>query len=218
MKSKIPLSTQSQLPELPVIFQPNIVSISVDANFDALITDVETELKKFAQKDINHCWGYFPALTEKNNGLRAAAALHTEQPTIILNDKELELNFIRLSLVQQKGASPYHMDSDSKTALTGDVDTINSRLVWRLLLNFSLEHSRTLGYLNLDTSKIELTTEGGYIHYTGDTSLYEKASVLKPRTQTKIHGVLFCASRVLHTGKDDKNGHFVAGYGCEELA
>jgi len=204
--------------QLPKKFQPQLITLGPTKGLSRVIEAAEVELKDFAKKDDNKCWGYFPALSEKNRGLKSASLLHKEQPSITIEAKTFDLNFIRLSLMQQKGASPYHMDSDSKTALTGDVATINSRLVWRLLLNLSREHSRTLGYLDLDTSKVRLTTEGGYIHYTGETLPHEKTVVLMPRTESQVHGVLFCASRVLHTGKDDKNGHFVAGYGLEELA
>lgn len=199
-------------------FQPQVITIPVSSDISDLITNAETELKKFAENDTNKCWGYFPALKEKNRNLNECKKFHDALPKITQNNKVLDLNFVRLSLIQQKGDSPYHMDSDSKTALTGDTATIDSRLVWRLLLNFSSEHSRTLGYLDLDTSSITLTTEGGYIHYTGDTAEFERSVVIPPRTKNEITGVLFCASRVLHTGKDDEFGHFVAGYGSEEPA
>lgn len=201
---------------LPKIYQPKIVTLQIPSDISQLITAVEKELQTFAQKDANKCWGYFPALAEKNLKLSKAKKLHERMPVISQLGKNLELNFVRLSLVQQKGDNPYHMDSDSKTALTGDTTTIGSRHVWRLLLNFSGSYSRSLGYLDLNTDNIELTAEDGYIHYVGDTKDYEKRIIIPPRTKNKVTAVLFCASRVLHTGKDDKNGHFVAGFGCEE--
>lgn len=203
---------------LPSQFQPKLVTITLPDGSDDLINAVQSELTRFAKKDANQCWGYFPALKEKNQGLEASKKLSQELSVIEQGGKQLSLNFARISLIQQTGDSPFHMDSDSKTALTGDVDSINSRLVWRLLINLHPGQSRTLGYLDLDVSKLTLTTDGGYIHYTGDTTKYERGIVIPARQGSVVQGVLFCASRVLHTGKDSEEGHFVAGYGCEEAA
>lgn len=197
-------------------FTPKLISLNLTDEEAALLGNVEQELHTCAQKDAHKCWGYFPALAEKNLGLVESKRFHQIRPELYVEGKKLELNFIRISLIQQTGSSPYHMDSDSKTALTGDTSTIGSRLVWRLLVNLSSKHIRTLGYLDINTETVELTAEGGYIHYVGQTKQHEKSIIIPPRVKGKVSGVLFCASRVLHTGKDDQHGHFVAGFGCEE--
>jgi hypothetical protein len=184
------------------------------------LEQVRLELTAKAQADSNKCFGYFPGMKLKANldfDLPESAKLEASAPTLKLNDKLLHFNFVRLSLVKQSANSPYHLDSDAATALTGDTSTISKRLVWRLLLNLSDQHARTLSYLDLDPSSVKLETSGGYIHC-ADTTPEDtiRRIAIPPRQDGQVHGVLFCASRVLHTGQDDEHGHFVAGYGCEE--
>lgn len=125
-----PISKIHQLiAPLPKQFAPVVVSLAITKDMNELINTAKRELHTFAEKDPNKCWGYFPALKEKNNGLTAAKAFHEALPVVDQAGKKLSLNFIRTSLIQQTGSSPFHMDSDSRTALTGNVATINSRLV-----------------------------------------------------------------------------------------
>ncbi len=148
----------------------------------------------------------------------ACQAFMELQPQLTADGKTLDFNFVRLSQVRQTGSSPYHLDSDAKTALTGDTTTISDRLVWRLLLNLSDAHPRNLSYLDIDPFSLPLESGGGYIHCPNSKikkSLKRQVSIPSRQGET-VSGLLFCASRVLHTGQDDQFGHFVAGYGTEE--
>jgi hypothetical protein len=185
------------------------------------ITAVQAELTAKAKEDANKCWGYFPAMKGKSSidtDLPISAGFADGIPQLEVDGKSLRFNFVRLSLIQQTGTSPFHLDTDAATALTGDTSTLSKRLVWRLLLNLNDKHTRTLSYLDLDSTKIPLLDDGGYLHC--DASLVHEGIirriVIPPRKGSKASGVLFCASRVLHTGQDDQFGHFVTGFGCEE--
>lgn len=204
---------------LPNRFMPVQITLSYPASSN-LIAAAQAELKTKAQADANNCYGYFPAMKGAKNintDLPHSQALALAAPVLNVSNKALKFNFVRLSLVQQRGDFPFHLDSDADTALTGDIATLSKRLVWRLLLNLSDEHPRKLSYLNVDSSTVSLGNSGGYIHCE-DANLAKTTAqsvVIPPRSSTEVHGVLFCASRVLHTGQDDEYGHFVAGYGCE---
>lgn len=205
---------------LQAAFQPKLVTIELSCRPEAL-REAEAELRSHSLADDNHCYGYFPGM-KANQGVDANLP-HSQRfaqavPTLFMDDKLLQFNFMRMSLVRQHGDSPFHLDSDAATALTGDVDTVSERLVWRLLLNVSDDHPRTLAYVDVDPSTVTLTSQGGYIHCEDAklTAKYKKTIAIPPRRDLRVSGVLFCASRVLHTGQDDEHGHFVMGYGCEE--
>lgn len=203
-------------------FQPTEITLNFPGD-EIFIVTAEEELYAKARADANGCYGYFPAMGGSGNidtDLPLSRAYAEAVPTLVVDDRTLSFNFIRLSLIQQRGDSPFHLDSDAATALTGNVSTISDRLVWRLLLNLSSKHSRTLSYLDVNPASVDLTNNGGYIHLENQELAAETAknAVIPPRKGKKVHGVLFCASRVLHTGRDDEFGHFVAGYGREEMA
>lgn len=173
-----------------------------------------------AQCDANRCCGYFPALAGQQgieSDLPCSRQFGSALPKVEMEGMHLSFNFLRISLLQQQGDFPFHLDSDVATALTGDISTLNQRAVWRLLLNLNASHPRQFAYLDLQADASELRFGQGYVHY----ALAEIPSGalqtirLLPRSGSIIHGVLFCANRVLHTGQDDENGHFVAAYGCE---
>jgi hypothetical protein len=200
--------------------QPTQHTITLDID-EELLDAAERELYAKATDDSNHCYGYFPGMKGKDGidtELSACKALHDALPMIQIADKQLSCNFIRLSLVKQQGDFPFHLDTDAATALTGDKETLNKRKVWRILLNLSTKHPRTLSYIDADPNTVELDYGNGYLHCVDEQAMNErKQSVqIPPRTKTQVSGVLFCSSRVLHTGVDDDNGHFVAGFGCEE--
>lgn len=200
-------------------FQPQSVQITLDCAEDILIK-ARDELLEKAVNDPHRCFGYFPALRHKpsiDSHLPHCVVLSNIIPQLVVGSKQLQFNFVRMSLIKQVGDSPYHLDSDAATAITGDVSTVGGRLIWRLLLNLSDTYPRTLSYLDMDPFSVQLEAKGGYIHC--PNSVVQKEIVrfirIKPRNGTTVFGVLFCASRVLHTGQDDEHGHFVAGYGCE---
>lgn len=200
-------------------FTPQLVEVALPCPEDA-ITAVQQELTDKAETDTDKCWGYFPAMANRSGidtTLPVSQTFVDNVPNLTMNGRILNFNFLRLSLVEQSSDAPYHLDSDAATALTGDTSTIAKRLVWRLLLNLGT-HNRTLSYLDVDPFSVELDSTDGYINCPAEyvTSDITNAVVLAPRMGRLVNGVLFCSSRVLHTGKDDEYGHFVAGYGVEE--
>lgn len=210
----------SKVPRLSQKFQPKLVSVKLS---DTLFAAVREELTRKALVDAQRCFGYFPALKGSkgiDTNLPQCKNFSLDNPEIKLEGKKLEFNFLRLSLIKQEGNAPFHLDTDSATALTGNIGTISDRLVWRLLLNLSGETPRTLGYLDCEALAAPLVAEGGYLHCPDKALTKERLRSINiaPRSKGTIHGVLFCASRVLHSGRDDEHGHFVAGYGCEEEA
>lgn len=201
-------------------FQPKLVTVTLDV-LPEVINAVQSELTAKCQADDNKCFGYFPGMSGAvgiESNLPASEAFAKALPALSVDGKDLRFNFVRMSLIKQANDSPYHLDSDAKTALTGDTATVGERLVWRFLLNLSDAHPRTLGYLHIDPFSVKLATKGGYIHCTSDQYTEDAVQrvVIPPRNGLAVSGVLFCASRVLHTGQDDAFGHFVSGYGCEE--
>ncbi len=203
-------------------FQPWLITFDLACS-EADLRAAEIELRGKCEHDDNQCYGYFPAMRGRGSvdtNLPRCEAFAASMPGLVVRDKKLQFNFIRMSLVQQRGDAPFHLDSDAATALTGDTTTVAERLVWRLLLNVSDQHARTLAYVDVDPVTTKLTSEGGYIHCEDKavTSRLSKSIAIPPRQGLRTSGVLFCASRVLHTGQDDEHGHFVMGYGCEEAA
>ena len=203
--TEYPLSTQFELPEIA----PRIEA-------------VQQELSVRAAQDANRCFGYFPSM--KNARGIESNLPHSEKlaaifPEIQLEGKTLAFNFLRLSLIQQTGDSPFHLDSDAATALTGDPTTAHQRRVWRLLLNLHETEPRRFSYLNAAPTSLPLAIEGGYVHCDNQHILPEMIETIAvpPREGNRVHGLLFCASQLLHTGQDDEAGHFVASYGCEEI-
>lgn len=209
----------AQIEALQRAFQPIAIEWELPGD-EALVTAAGEELRGKAGSDANGCYGYFPGmrgLADIDSDLPHSQAFAEAVPTITIGDKALGFNFVRTSLVQQRGDAPFHLDSDAATALTGDVGTLGSRLVWRLLLNLSGVHPRTLAYLDANIDTVRLSNEGGYIHCEDKAAAATaRTHTIAPRAGRLVSGVLFCANRVLHTGRDDENGHFVAGYGCEQ--
>ncbi len=209
------------MPSTKVDFTPRIIDVELpDA---ALIEAVGTELTDRAKGDQDSCFGYFPSLASMadiESDLPMSKRMRTTLPSIEVAGLRLDFNFVRRSLIRQSGDSPFHLDTDANTALTGDVDTLQERLVWRLLLNLSDQHTRRLSYLDKDPLELPLQTKGGYLHCPADA--VDPGTIrhidLKPRDGKLAQAVLFCSSRVLHTGTDSEAGHFVAGYGAEEPA
>ena len=210
-----------QIEALPYAFKPVEIELELPVD-ESIITGADEELRLRAGADANGCYGYFPSMrgmASIDSDLPRSQAFAEAIPSITIDDKVLGFNFIRMSLIQQRGDTPFHLDSDAATALTGNVETLGSRLVWRLLLNLSDTHPRTLAYLDADTEYLKLDNDRGHIHCKDESpAATARNHTIPPRTGRVARGVLFCASRVLHTGRDDENGHFVAGFGCEQPA
>jgi hypothetical protein len=202
---------------LPEVFQPAEITWEFPAD-ESVIGEAQRELWTRAAEDPNGCFGYFPGMQGMegiDNDLPASHYFAKTVPSIDLSGRVLGFNFLRLSIVEQGAISPYHLDSDAATAITGDISTVQDRQVWRLLMNLSGWHPRTLSYLDVDPKSIEITHHEGYVHPV-DPNVAESTArslAIPPREGRIVRGVLFCASQVLHTGKDDEWGHFVAGYG-----
>lgn len=203
---------------LPLQWTPLLLSVSLPVDHQ-LIDDAEQELTTRAQSDANKCFGFFPGMRKDSisTDLPASRKLAEALPIISSNGKECIFNFLRLSLINQPSISPFHLDSDSATALTGSSESVKTNLVWRLLINLSSSKPRSVIYMNIDSESIMLSENDGYLSYDDvvEPSLIETVT-LDPRKGSQVSAVLFCASKVLHAGKDVEGGHFVAGYGVDE--
>jgi hypothetical protein len=199
--------------------QPRLVAVQLDGP----LTDVATaELMERASADSNECYGYFPAMQKEgiNHDLPACQVLAERHPTREVDGLVLGFNFLRMSLrrqepLVQQGDGIFHLDSDAATALTGDLGTITDRQVWRLLLNLHPRHARTLAYVDVDPTTVPVVQRDNYVYCSPESISAEtvRTLVIPQRVGSTASGVLFCSSQVLHSGRDDERGHFVAGYG-----
>jgi hypothetical protein len=183
---------------------------------------VEFELGAQAASDRDQCCGYFPALDGVpgiSSDLPACHTFSTLLPLIRHGGREYRFNFLRLSLRQQSSDPAYHLDSDAATALGGDVSTLAQRRVMRLMLNLSSQSARTLHYLDVDPSCIDLVAEGSYIRAADPQNLSTRTlrAVIPARRGSHVAGLLFAANLVLHSGVDHADGHFIAAYGIDGM-
>ena len=212
------MSVSGLAPEL----QPRLITVQLDGP----LTDAATaELAERAAADTNGCYGYFPAMQRPgiDQNLPACQALAEVHPALEVDELSLAFNFCRYSNRRQATLVPgsegvFHLDSDAATALTGDLDTLgtsNARSVWRLLLNLSPEHARTLAYADVDPTSVPVVRQENYAYCLPESIPPEAARTFEipRRVGGTTLGVLFRSSQVLHSGKDDEHGHFVAGYG-----
>jgi hypothetical protein len=204
---------------LAAIHHPVAVEIHLPGLVESA-ADAGIELAARAALDRDRCCGYFPALEGVHGvdcDLPACHAFARDLPVINYGGTEFRFNFLRLSLKQQSVDPAYHLDSDAATALSGDVTTLRQRRVERLLLNLSSRNERTLHYLDVDSSCVELVADGSYVRAADPCGLAEHALTanIPPRHGSHVAGLLFAANLVLHSGVDDVNGHFVGAYGLE---
>jgi hypothetical protein len=204
---------------LAAVHRPVAVEIYVPGLAESS-TDAELELRARAALDQDGCCGYFPALEGVDGidcDLPACRSFARSLPVIDYGGTAYRFNFLRLSLKQQSVDPAYHLDSDAATALSGDVTTIGRRRVERLLLNLSARGARTLHYLDVDSSCVELVADGSYVRAADPGGLADQAltATIAPRSGSYVAGLLFAANLVLHSGVDDLSGHFVAAYGID---
>jgi hypothetical protein len=211
-------STNETSRPLPRYCQPSALTLEVPEAVDAL-ERAGRELARRADTDSNHCFGYFPSLEGAGiyGDLPACRAFAATLPEISLGGMSFGFNFLRLSQIQQKGNFGFHLDSDAATAVSGDLATLEHRLIRRALLNLSNEHARTVHHLDLDIASVAIETDGSYAHISKLSHIRDfiVATAIPPRDDSLVHGIDFYANRVFHSGVDDEAGHFVAGYGYE---
>jgi hypothetical protein len=210
---------QGVLSRLDVAYHPTSVAFRIPF-FVRGIRAAERELWLRARYDTDNCFGYFPALAGTEGilcDLPACRTLAAAVPQITHDGWLYRFNFLRMSLVQQSCHPEFHLDSDAATALSGDVETISRRCVWRMVLNLSATNQRALHYLDIDSASVELIVRGGYVSVSRTEFLGEKVltAVIPPRRGASVHGLVFPSNRVLHSGIDDECGHFIAAYGME---
>jgi hypothetical protein len=202
-----------------VRYLPRPISLTCPIS-ETLIEDAFSELAGKARHDANACFGYFPGLSDAagiDHDLPASRRLSAVWPCVAVDGHALSFNFVRLSLIKQQGPSPFHLDSDASTALTGALATIHHRLVWRLLVNLSPTSARTVCFLNVEPASLPLVATGGYVHCREPVPADSIETVsISPREKQRLHGLLFVANKVLHSGRDNACGHFVAAFGREE--
>lgn len=182
----------------------------------------DDELRVYARGDRDGCCGYFPTLAGVDgilSELPACIAFARWLPTINYAGAEYRFSFLRLSLVQQSVEPAFHLDSDADTALTGDAASLAEREVLRLLINLSTRSDRALHYLDVDPWSISLEVQGSYVRAANPARLhrYARTATVPRRRGSTVRGVAFISNRVLHSGVDDADGHFVAAYGAEAL-
>jgi hypothetical protein len=185
-------------------------------------TAAENELRLGAIEDQDRCCGYFPALAGMSairTDLPACREFAQALPAISFGGMTYRFNFLRLSLVCQSADPVFHLDSDAATALTGDLATLNHREVLRLLLNLSSQEERVVHYLDVDPRSTELVVEGSYVRANDPEKLrpHARVALIPRRVGVAVHGLAFVSNRVLHSGLDGENGHFIAAYGTETV-
>lgn len=138
-------------------------------------------------------------------------------PELEWASKTLRCQFLRLSVAGQP-ASAYHLAASGDRQQRVTVASVNKRLIWKLLINLSSVHHARLNFLNVDPFSLSLQVgerslfcDAGQLH----SFMRHKASI-PLRDGIAVHGLLFCASRVLHSDAFDKQEQFIAGFGCEE--
>jgi hypothetical protein len=198
---------------------PDEIVLDIPALVEAA-TAAESELRARALVDVDGCCGYFPALAEVpgiRSDLPACSEFATRLPQLRCAGAVYLFNFLRLSVVQQSADPVYHLDSDAGSAITGDVTTLRRRRILRLLLNLSMYVGRSLHYLDVDPWSVQLAAEGSYICAVRPATLrpYARVVTIPPRRGSTVHGVAFASNGVLHSGVDDRHGHFIAAYGIE---
>jgi hypothetical protein len=218
------IGAMSGQPDAPQ--ERDLVPTYVELAFESIasvIDAAEAELRVGAVEDRDRCCGYFPALAGMS-GIRtqlpACRAFAEALPAIQHGGMTYAFNFLRLSLVRQSADPAFHLDSDAATALTGDLASLNERVVLRLLLNLSRREERRLHYLDVDPLTVKLVADGSYVRAKDPERLQTRArlAVIPPRVGTTVHGLAFASNRVLHSGLDGEHGHFVAAYGSERAA
>jgi hypothetical protein len=204
--------------QLPAALRPALFTTELPAVQH--IEAAQRELQRHAEADDQRCWGFFPAMAGHagiHADLPACRAFAVAMPEICVAGVGYQFNFVRLSLRCQSQQAAYHLDTDAATALTGDPATLGRRRVGRVLLNLSVTAERRLHYLDIDVSAATLTSHGSYVRAASEVGFarYAKCAVVAPRSGRTVHGIVFVANRVLHSGVDGACGHFVAAYGYD---
>lgn len=211
-------AAQTIRPDLePSVFEFELDSLAVD-----LLEFVEAELQVRASRDPDKCFGYFPGLARVDgidSDLPHSEAFAQAYPTL-WREAHLSFNFLRLSLVGQPSLSPFHLDSDASTALTGETEDLEQRFVWRALINLSTQHVKRLTYLKQFPFDLPLTPHHGYVQCAPEhvDPRNKRTLVVPEREKAVVRGVILCVSQVLHSGNDEDEGHFIASYGHEQAA
>lgn len=210
---------------------PLIASVRFDvARCDDCIDEAYNELMAAMQGHQDPLWGYFPQHPDQGF-VNHIPLPHCQALDALLLEKvlqannvfaDLELAFIRLCLrdIRGKEHGGFHVDIDSGSAFVGDAQNDGTRNICKLLLNLHPSEPRELQYLA--NSLDELAAMGvtyrrdSYLgvpkHQLPEGVLIRSFSV-PPREQGVLHGLVFWADLVPHTGVDHEHGHFLAGYG-----
>jgi hypothetical protein len=214
----MPTPPYARSDRLPAALRPRNVTAELPSvrQVDA----AERELRLHAERDRQQCWGYFPVLAGQpgiGSDLPACRDFAIVMPYVMTDGECHQFNFIRLSLTCQSQQAAYHLDSDAATALTGDLATLRRREVGRVLLNLSSTQARALHYLDLDVSTAILSSQGSYVRSADESqeARHAASATIPPRSGRTVHGIVFVANRVLHSGVDGPLGHFVAAYGYD---
>ena len=193
-------------------YLPKLFSVELDDDTLDLIRSSKEELKGFAEKAEDKCWGYF--FESDRDSLPVTHTLATRLQQIV-SDKydDFEFSFIRWSGKRQRPlvGDNLHLDSNSKTGI-GKVDSHVE--AWRILINLDEKLKRSVSYSKVmpDSNKI-MQDKGLRTSNLKDSD--KDSAILEPISGNTAHGLVFCASEVFHGGDDDENGHFLLAFGVD---
>lgn len=181
-----------------------------------LIEAAHDELEERAVFDRDLCMGYFPAIQGQGESadLPHCRELAESLPHIqISNGLPLGFDWLRLSLKKQPKKAPYHLDLSRGTGMSS---VEGAKRITRLLLNFSPDFSRKIGYLVVDPLDAPLKADNGFRIYDGDPpSRAARTLIIPPRQRGMVFGAIIEVTNVLHSGIEEEDGHFLASYSTE---
>jgi hypothetical protein len=178
-----------------------------------LLWEAHSEIWLRAAGDPNGCWGYYPHDPRAdNNELFKARDYYYLFPTIEVEDKEFDFNFLRVALRPQAALRGLHIDRSVATGIGK-----SKNLIWRLLINLGTK-PRQLTYSEQNPENLPMIEGDDFMTASEISQRYIKQASLEPinRGKGKSKALLFCASKVLHGGSEDEDGHAIMSYGCEQ--
>ena len=200
-------------------FLPQPFMTSLGKNGESMLPGVEIELMAEAMLRPTECYGYFPAFGDPDVYLGQSTQFGEVFDTLP-GMPDWHFSFLRLSLGPQKNLASLHLDTTAETGLGGDTEHLEGRLIWRGLVNLSDVSDRQVVYYKYYPFHLALDRDQGHVRCvdgTIDRSGGLRTIVVPRRQGPVVHGITFCASQVLHCGVDEKTGHFVGGYGYQEV-
>ena len=196
-------------------FAPRLVRVGEFEGKDKrpLVNRTARELRTRANNDETGCYGYFPGVNFPGveHNLPASIALADAVPKVQVEELVASFSWLRFAVTPQFGYGEFHLDANSGSGV-GDM---SEKTCWRVVVNLSTE-PRALRYLNVDPTSIDLKNVGNHRYSEGVLPDEYKARLDIPGHSRKgFFGAVLAVNRVLHSGADTEQGHFLASYGVE---